>query len=221
MTVLAFSCPHAPYHHVDALDFLADLKRTNKPSEVVCLGDEADLYRFSSHDQEPDAYDIVKELRLARRFVKDLGKMFPALKVCTSNHVRRMTKKAAGAGLPKQVLKSWRDVIEAPPRWQWQREWILHGVHYFHADGYSGDRAIPDAITDHRANVVFGHLHTLGRVEYHQRRHWMNWGVSAGCLITAKESSPAIRYGKYHRKKPVRGAVVIADGLPIFEPLKV
>lgn len=221
MKVLAFSCPHAPYHHIDALDFLSTRRRDLKPDEVVCLGDEADLYRFSSHEQDPDAPDVVRELKKARRFIADLGKLFPTLKLCHSNHVRRLYSAARRAGLPPSVLRPWRQLIEAPAGWSWRTLWKLDRVHYFHADGYSGTNAIANAVADHRTDVVFGHLHTLGRVEYHGSKMWSNWGASAGCLVTSSKNCPALRYGKYHRKPPVRGCVEVIDRVPVFQPFRV
>lgn len=221
MNVIAFGCPHAPYHHIDALDFLSDQRKQFKPTEAVCLGDEVDLYRLSRHDPDPDAPDVVRELKKARRFIADLGKLFPVLKLCHSNHVRRLYSTARGAGLPLSVLKSWKSIIEAPTGWSWRRQWKIDGVTYFHADGYSGEKAIGNAITDFRSNIVFSHLHTIGRVEYHQRRFWSNWGASAGCLVTSAPNCPAFRYAKYHRSPPVRGLVVVADRVPMYQPFKV
>lgn len=220
MTTLAFSCLHAPYHHVGAMDFLADLRKRYKPTDVVCLGDEADLYRLSRHDQDPDAMSVTDELTQLRQTMSDLGGIFPRLKLCHSNHVRRLFKSIAKAGLPESVLKEWSQILEAPKGWQWAKDWIIQGVHYFHADGYSsGNVAGMKSIHTRRASTVFGHFHTLGRIEYHATGYWEAWSASAGCLITTDVDSPAMRFTKQHDRKAIRGAVIVADGVPHFEPM--
>lgn len=219
MRILIIPDTHAPYSHPDALDFLADLAKEIKPQEVVHLGDEADFHSFSTHPREPECYGPDDELRLAGEFIKDLGKLFPRMKLCYSNHVARLQKAAARSNLPSRTLKPWRDIINAPRGWQWAAEWRNGlGFRAFHGDGYLGKGAIEAAVVDSGSHVVFGHLHSIASVEYYRRAGWQHWGMCAGCLVDP--DSPAMRYAGTHRKKPVLGAAAVVDGVPWFRGMR-
>ena len=43
-SILVISDQHAPYHHIDTLDFLAAIKKKYKPDTVVNIGDEMDWH---------------------------------------------------------------------------------------------------------------------------------------------------------------------------------
>ena len=52
-SILVISDQHAPYHHIDTLDFLAEIKKKYKPDTVVNIGDEMDWHSISFHDSHP------------------------------------------------------------------------------------------------------------------------------------------------------------------------
>lgn len=218
MTVIAFTCLHSPYHHPDALDFLSDTKRKWKATEAVCLGDEADRHRLSSHPQEHDCYDAETEFRLAKEFLTDLGKLFPTLKLCTSNHVERRQKAANRANLSRSELKSWAEAIDAPRGWKWADDWIIQGVNYFHGTELSGRDLGRQAVNLKRRSVVFGHWHTRAEVSWFRSPHWTNFAMSTGCLFDV--NSPAARYSRNRTTRPVEGCGIVADGVPFYEPLE-
>lgn len=220
-TVLAWSCDHPPYHHVDALDFLTRLKKKWKPDTVVHLGDEADLHRLSRHEHEIDALSLPEELTRVRQYHSDLADIFPRLYLCHSNHVARLHTAATRGGLLPELVKDWSEIIKAPKSWKWDDTWVFGGVTYFHGDGYGGQNAIRNAIDDFATNVVFGHLHTETAIRYFRTRNWHRWGVCTGALHDPTKQCPAFRYAKHNRKKPILGAVVVAGGVPYYEPLKV
>ena len=52
-SILVISDQHAPYHHIDTLDFLSAIKEKYKPDCVVNIGDEMDWHSISFHDSHP------------------------------------------------------------------------------------------------------------------------------------------------------------------------
>lgn len=218
MRILFIPDTHAPYHHPDALDFLRDVAKDVKPDEVIHLGDEADCHQLSSHPKSPECKGPEDEARESEEFIADLGKIFPKVKVCTSNHIERIYTASAKSNIPKRFIKEWKEAINAPKGWQWANSWEVGKVKAFHGDGYLGKNAIENAVVDAGCNVVFGHLHSQGTVEYHSRNGWTRWGMCAGCLIDVNTS--AMGYSRHHRKKAVIGCGVVVDGIPIFRPLK-
>ena len=71
-SILVISDQHAPYHHIDTIDFLAAIKQKYKPDTVVNIGDEMDWHSISFHDSHPGLYSPSHELQVARKFFKDL-----------------------------------------------------------------------------------------------------------------------------------------------------
>ena len=76
-SILVISDQHAPYHHIDTLDFLKAIKLKYKPDCVVNIGDEMDWHSISFHDSHPGLYSPSHELVVARKFLQDLEKLFP------------------------------------------------------------------------------------------------------------------------------------------------
>ena len=67
-SILVISDQHAPYNHIDTLDFLAAIKKKYKPDCVVNIGDEMDWHSISFHDSHPGLYSPSHELKIAREF---------------------------------------------------------------------------------------------------------------------------------------------------------
>lgn len=214
-TVVAIPDLHAPYQHPDSLDFIRDLKQEWKPDHMVCLGDEADRHRLSTHPHEPDSLDSETELSQAVTVLSDLAKIAPTLLLCTSNHIDRRAKAALRSNLARSELVEWSKVLGAPKSWRWADEWVINNVCYFHGTELSGRSPGKQAITKKRMSVVFGHLHTKAEIIWHADGKWRNFSAASGCLIDS--AHPAFRYTK---SIPQLGATVVYDGYPIFVPLK-
>lgn len=216
-TVLVISDLHAPYNHESALDFLGDLNREYKPERTVCIGDEADYCRWSRHEQSADMPGPREELDAARKVLADLAKIFPALDICVSNHGVRITKRATEAGIPASAIKNPRDILGAPHGWVWKDYWTIDGVNYRHGDGFSGKSAALSAAERLRRNVVIGHVHSSAGVWYSAGHFDTVWGMGVGCLVNPDHS--AFAYGKWLAARPVLGAGLVFDGVPVFVPL--
>jgi len=210
---------HCPYQHESAFDFLADLQRRYKPGKVLCIGDEIDAHCFGRWPANPDADGPGKELQAAVAALQPLYKLFPSVRVCRSNHTYRPWKQAAEAGLPSRLLKTERQVLQAPRGWQWADWWEADGALAIHGDGFNGLRPAWDAMQRHRRSVVMGHVHSAAGVLYSATRWETLWALSVGCLIDC--DSIALRYGLHHPRRPVLGAGLIVDGVPQFVPLEV
>jgi len=93
-SILVISDQHAPYHHIDTLDFLKAIKLKYKPDCVVNIGDEMDWHSISFHDSHPGLYSPSHELVVARKFLQDLEKLFPKQHIMDSNHGSLVFRKA-------------------------------------------------------------------------------------------------------------------------------
>ena len=217
-TVLAIPDIHFPAHHPDTFAFLKYLKKTIKPDEIVCLGDEIDAAGLSDWDRDPDMPGAGDELELAKKYLFQLYEIFPKVKVCTSNHTSRIYRRALKAGLPKNLLKSYAEILEAPKGWQWADQWEIDGVLYEHGEGFSGQGGALKAAMQNMQPTVIGHLHAYAGIQYYANARYLIWGFNAACLIDHK--NPAFNYGKHIKAKPIIGAGEIKNGEPRFIPMR-
>jgi predicted MPP superfamily phosphohydrolase len=118
-SVLVISDLHIPYHHQDSFDFLKALKAKYKPDLVVNIGDELDQHAISMHDSNPDLPSAGDELRLSRKYIYELEKIFPRMILVHSNHSSLVYRRALKYGLPKDYLKSYNEYLGVGPDWQW------------------------------------------------------------------------------------------------------
>lgn len=216
--VLCISDIHFPAHHPDLFEFLAAIKREFKPSQVVVIGDEIDAAGLSDWDKNPDEAAPGHELAAAVKLMKKLYKLFPIVKACISNHTDRIYRKPFKAGIPKALLRTYAEILEAPAGWQWAEDWEIDGVIYEHGEGFSGKDGALKAAQANMSATVIGHLHAHAGIAYYANAKHLIWGFNVGCLID--RHNPAFNYGKHIKSKPIIGVGVIARGVPIFIPMK-
>lgn len=216
--VLVIPDIHFPAHHPDVFRFLKAIKTKYKPTKIVCLGDEIDAAALGEWDKDPDQPGAKDELDAAIKLLKVLYKMFPLVKVCTSNHTSRIYKKAFKAGLPSRVLKTYNEILEAPKGWQWEDSWEIDGVIYEHGEGFSGQPGALKAAMQNMQSTVIGHLHAYAGIQYYANAKQLIWGFNSGCLIDKK--NPAFNYGKHIKAKPIIGIGIVESGEPRFIPMK-
>lgn len=215
--VLAISDLQIPFQHPDALDFLIWLKKEYKPTVIVCLGDEIDCHALSNYDHDPDGYSAGHELRKAINELKKYYKVFPQVKVVTSNHTARPFRRAFKHGIPRAFLRDYHDFLQAPDGWEWRESWEIDGVYYFHGEGYSGSTAHHKAAIGRGQPCVMGHLHSHAGIHYIANQKELFFGFNVGCLIDSK--AYAFAYGKTSPNKPIIGAGIIDRGVPMFIPM--
>lgn len=219
MTRLVIPDLHAPYHHPRALRWLKQVAERWSIDQVVCIGDEADLYQLSQYHKRPDIPDLKQELKQLRRAVRQLASLFPVMLLCNSNHVERMKKRVIEAGLPAELLTSWADIIGAPAGWRWADRWVLDRVVYTHGSEFRAKTAARQALDLYRSNVVIGHLHQQAGVYYRKTTAGQLWCLQTGCLVNHRH--PVYDYSRLHHDKPVLGCgIVKTGGVPIFLPFE-
>lgn len=213
-TVLAFSCTQAPYHHIDALNFLYEVKEYFQPDFTVCCGDEADLKSLKKIYSRPDDISPTEELELTQQFMAELFNIFPAAVCLTSNHVEERIKYAQTQGnFASPWIISWQDLINAPETWLW-RDFLIMGNWLFeHGHKVSkGSRAsIQEEVVKRFGrplSVVRGHRHS--EFGEHIKPVWVDpyrqlRMCYVGCLMNPDEAT-------YTRAPTMLGCVVILQG---------
>lgn len=220
--VLVIPDLHAPYHHPDTLDFLSAVSDAFDVDSVVSLGDETDKHAMSFHDSDPNLDSAGKELEQARKFLFCLHELFPAMKVCHSNHGSMLYRKANSHGIPIQYLKTYREVLfpnGGGEQWDWAYSHVLdlpNGEQVLFKHQPAGS-AILDAAHE-GMNLVVGHLHGKFNIEFAKSAHRQYWAVQGGCLID--NDSLAFAYGKESKNKPILGVTVILDSIPTLIPMR-
>lgn len=218
---LFISDVHEPYAHPNALKFCKMLQKDfDIPHEnVYSVGDLLDLYSFSRWPKSPDAkHTINQELDLARERLRKWAIVFPEMKICESNHDQRIMRKALGAELPSQVIKSLKEIFELPDQWRIETQFVIgngnDSMLICHGEEYAD--ALLAAIA-YGLNVVQGHHHQKAGVQYMKSRVQQLWGLATGCLVDA--ASFAFDYGDKNKRKPVIGCGIVINGVPHFVPL--
>jgi hypothetical protein len=216
-SILVISDFHAPYNHPDAIAFLAACKRKFKPTDVVCIGDEVDYHALSFHDSDPDLPSAGDELKLAIKQMKKLYKLFPKVTVIESNHGSMVLRKGLANGMPKAVLKSYNDILEAPKGWKWvfdtKIKTPMGPVYFCHGKSAAAGRLA----SQYGMSTVQGHYHERAQITYISTPEKLMFDAHTGCL--ADDKSLALGYNKINPKRPIVSILVIIDGIPQLIPM--
>jgi len=218
VVVLAIPDLHAPFHHPDAFAFLTAVKKQYKPNEIVNLGDLEDWHSISMHDHDPDGLSAGDELKALREAVKPLFKLFPKMKMCTSNHGSLPLRRAFKFGLPSELIKSYKDIIDAPKGWQIADSWEIDGVVYEHGEAFAGQQGAIKSANANMQSTVIGHIHAFAGIQYSANSKHLIFGFNVGCLIDRHRY--AFAYGKKIKAKPILGCGIIKNGVPTFIPMR-
>lgn len=224
--ILVIPDTQIPFEAKDALTFAKAVQKEFRvpPENVYHAGDETDQYFGSTYKKDPNAwYTPDSELQASREKLLKWYAAFPQMKLAVSNHMLRWAKKAWEAEIPNQVLKPYRELIEAPEGWVWKDEWIVNLKNPFrliHGMGYSGQNGHVNAALDSGMSTVIGHLHGHAAITVIRRPGIRCWAANAGCLID--ETAFAFEYGRYVRNRPCNGVLVVIDGglTPIWIPFE-
>lgn len=205
---------HLPYEHPDAYDFIVELQRTYKPELTIQTGDVVDLHHQSFHDKHPELKGPRDEFEAAREKMADYCALFDV--VTRGNHGLRPERVAQKMGLLPEMVTD--------PNTLWGVDTYFCAEYWTGSDQGDivcrhGDGGFPKYGSPARRythNTVTGHHHTLAGVQHYTlmdgTRRWM---ASAGALIDP--ASPAFSYTPH---KPVLGALVIHEDVPLYEPMK-
>ncbi len=219
--IMIISDTQEPCAHQDALDFCKAVKKRYKPDLVVQIGDYCDFGSFSAFDQDPDYMSPSDELKRVQEATKKWAKIFPKLYITMGNHEMRLYRKALKAGLPKQVLKNFGDIIQAPKGWQYvdrlKVNWddVKRRILFVHTG--TGATTKAGLAPSQHANVVHGHIHSSYWIKWNSTADALHWDMNVGCLID--DESIVFKYNKQQTKRPILGCGVIVDNLPILIPM--
>ena len=211
---------HAPYQHPDALRFLAAIKEEYDPDRVISIGDEVDNHAMSFHDSSPELYAAGDELEKARQVIWEVEKLFPKVTVIESNHGSLAYRKAKVAGIPKQMLRSYEDIMfdGRKTKWEWKfdhTERLPNGQPcYFHHGRSANTRTYT---VNMGMSAVQGHFHEKFEIVYWGNSERLNFGMTVGCLVN--DESIAFEYNNSNLKRPVIGVGMIIDSQPKLIPL--
>jgi hypothetical protein len=215
--VLAIPDLHCPFEHKDSLAFLKAVKNMYKPTDIVCLGDEIDAHALGDYDHDPDGMSAGQELEKAIESLQPFYKLFPNVKVCTSNHTSRPYRQAFKHGIPRAFLRDYAEFLLAPKGWSWADSWEVDGVVYEHGEGFSGAAAAIKSAQQNMQSTVIGHIHAFAGIQFSANSKHLIFGFNAGCLID--RHAYAFAYGKKIKSKPILGCGIISDGVPTFIPM--
>jgi hypothetical protein len=209
---------HAPYQHPDAIDFIIAISRKYKFDKIILSGDEVDFHAMSFHDTDEDLPSAGHELDAAIKALEPLYKEFPVADICSSNHGDMVYRKGKHHGFPRHVLKSYRDVLKAPPGWNWHFEikvQLSDGKFCLFNHSYAG----PVLLNSKKRGIslLCGHVHNRLAVEVWENADQTFFAGNAGCLIDDK--SMAYAYNKDIVERPALGCIRITDGIPYLIPM--
>lgn len=207
-TTLVIPDLHCPYHHPDAFDFLAKIKKKYKPEVVINLGDEVDGHAISFHNSDTALFSADKELERAIEALQDLKAIFPVMHIVSSNHGDLRYRKLKHHGIPIAHLKSQKELY-GTPRWNWYDDLILNthkgDVYVCHGRSSNGAKLSGEL----SMSVISGHYHSKYSIAWHSNGVQDRYSLFSGCLIDRK--SLAFAYGKLILAKPILGASLITD----------
>lgn len=215
--ILVISDLHEPYSHPDALKFLQWCKKKYKPTRVVSIGDEIDCHALSYHESDPDLDNAGKELEKAKKYLKPLMELFPVMDLIESNHGSMIYRKAKTAGIPREAIKNYKEILDAPQGWHWHPELRVKirnkEVLFVHGIGAN----VLTASKDRGISLVQGHYHSKLCVYWHGTQRNLKFAMNVGSLVN--DQSMAMAYGKNFSKRPIMGVGLILDGMPMVVPM--
>lgn len=215
--ILVIGDLHSPAMHRDTVKFLTAIKRKFKPNRVILTGDEVNFESISYHEHNPDLPGAADELNEAIDKLKPIYKMFPKADILESNHTSLMYRKQVTAGLPSAMMKSYREVLQAPKGWNWHFDLIVktpQGPIYMHHGKSSSIEKLSKNMSMH---AIQGHYHSKFYVSYWANPNGLFFDANAGTF--ADHHHMAMAYAKNSIPKGIHGVIIITDGIPQLVPM--
>ncbi len=215
--ILIISDTHAPFQHPDCIKFLQAIKDEYAPDRVIHIGDEIDSHAMSFHTTDPDCFSAGDELKKAREVIWQIEEIYPKVDVIESNHGSLWYRKAKHHGIPREILKSYEEILETS-KWRWHYDLTLtlpnrQPVHFHH--GKSANYLL--AAQKMGMSFVQGHYHGKFGIQYWGNTERLNWSMNVGCLID--DDALAFEYNKTTMDRPIIGCGMIIDSQPRLMPM--
>lgn len=215
--ILVISDLHIPYHHKNAFEFLKEIKKEYNPDFVVNIGDLLDFHAISMHSHDPDLSSAGDELKIARKYIRELESIFPKMIEVESNHSSLVYRRALKFGISKEFLKDYGEFLSTK-KWQWIDDLTItmsNGQRCFFTHGRSAD--ILKVSQAMGMSAVQGHYHTKFLISWWANPDNLFFGMNVGCLINQK--SLAFNYAKNFKTRFILGCGIIIYGIPRLLPL--
>lgn len=203
--VLCISDLHAPWEHPNYLQFLKRIQKKYKTTKTVVIGDGVDFAAISNFETNPDLPSSGDELALAIKHLQPYYKAFPEAYYCMGNHSLRVARRAFKAGLSSHYIKAYKEVINAPEKWQFVDSIVINDVLYRHGDLSAYKKCLQEF-----QSVVSGHRHTECGIQYFTNNNKTIFGMQIGAAIN--DESAAFAYAKNVSKRSVLACGVVIDG---------
>ena len=139
---------------------------------------------------------------------------FPKVYCCESNHTSLPYRKAKDAGIPKEMMRDYNEILQAPKGWKWEYQWEINDVLYMHQGTKGGNTPHLASAIAEMQSVVIGHHHSVLGVDYYANNHTCIFGACAGSGVNRK--SLAMAYGSKFPKKPIIGCLIIRNGKEVI-----
>jgi hypothetical protein len=172
---------------------------------------------MSFHPSDASLYSAGDELKAAREVIWQIEELFPKVTVIESNHGSLAYRKAKVAGIPKEMIRPYKSVLDVK-HWNWERHLTItlpnnQPVFFTH-----GQSANTRTFTLNKGmSATQGHFHEKFEIVYWGNEERLNFGMTVGCLID--DNSMAFQYNNVFVKRPIIGCGMIVDSQPMLIPL--
>ena len=196
---------------------IIDLIKNLKPDFVVNIGDLLDFHAINMHTHDPDLYSAGHELKLSRKYVKELESIYPKMIEVESNHSSLVYRRALKYGMSKEFLKDYGDFL-GTKKWKWVDDLTIdlpNKQRCFFTHGRSAD--VLKVSQTMGMSAVQGHYHTKFVISWWANPDNLFFAMNVGCLINQK--SLAFAYAKNFKTRFILGCGIIIDGIPRLLPM--
>lgn len=207
--VLVIGDLHAPFILRGYLEHCIEMYNKWECDTVVFIGDIIDSHYSSYHETSPNGMGGLEELDRAITDLQPWFRAFPNAYITIGNHDRLIMRKATTSNIPRQWVRSYKDVL-GTPTWIFLESLEIDDVMYIHGEGGTAKNKAKNDLQ----STVQGHLHSQAYIEFLVGNSRKVFGFQVGCGVD--NSTYAMAYGK-HFKKPIISCGVITDGNPYLE----
>jgi hypothetical protein len=170
------------------------------------------------HDSDPDLPSAGDELRISKKYIWELKKIFPKMILLHSNHSSLIYRRALKHGMPKAYLRSYNEFLEVDSQWKWVDDLNLKlsdGSECYFTHGMASEGL--KLAMQYGKNVCQFHFHSKFQIQYFSNPDNLVWSLQCGCLT--KQSNLNFLYSKNHRLRFVIGTGAIINGQPRLFPM--
>jgi len=184
---------------------------------IVFIGDIIDGQAISMHDHNPNLQSAGDEMTEAKASLHKWTTEFPVAYVTEGNHDSLYKRQVSKAGLPQEAFSGLSRMLGLPKDWLITDELIdsQYNIVFTHGTKLSKS-TIAVAAMKRQYSHVCGHQHSICNISYITEKLFTSF---VGCGIDF--SSSAFDYAKGGANNPILSCLVIVDGVPVLETMRV